>query len=81
MCLYASALDNQDLSDADLRVYRGKLQTTRYYFQWEQPEIDAQASLLKRMDSVTIDMQDEWFQGEGRVVAPSVLQATSPVPE
>ena len=61
MCLYASSLDNQDLSDADLNGYRGKLQTTRYYFQWELLEIDAQASLLKRMDSVTFDMQDEWF--------------------
>ncbi|PLW68735.1 acyl-CoA dehydrogenase [Pseudohalioglobus lutimaris] len=57
----ARALDNDGLSAADLNFYRGKLQATRYYFQWELPEIDAQASLLKRLDSVPLDMRDEWF--------------------
>jgi Acetyl-CoA dehydrogenase C-terminal like len=57
----ARALENDGLSAADLNFYRGKLQATRYYFQWELPEIDAQASLLKRLDSVPLDMRDEWF--------------------
>jgi butyryl-CoA dehydrogenase len=57
----ARALENEGLSDADSNFYQGKLQATRYYFQWELPEIEPQASLLKRLDSVPLDMQDEWF--------------------
>lgn len=47
--------------DSDSNFYKGKIHAARYHFQWELPEIAAQADLLKRFDSVPYDMQDEWF--------------------
>lgn len=41
--------------------YRGKLQTAQYYFQWELPEINAQAELLQAADPTCFEMQDAWF--------------------
>jgi len=41
--------------------YQGKLQTARYYFQWELPEINAQAKLLQAADPTCFEMQDAWF--------------------
>nr|MBP6298325.1 acyl-CoA dehydrogenase [Anaerolineae bacterium] len=45
----------------DQYFYLGKLQTARYYFQWELPKIASQAALLKRLDRIPLDMQDTWF--------------------
>lgn len=47
--------------ESDANFYHGKLQATRYYFQWELPEIEAQAQLLQRFDTAAFDMRDEWF--------------------
>jgi len=57
----AHGLNSAQLHASDSDFYNGKLQATRYYFQWELPEIYPQADLLKRFDTVPFDMQDEWF--------------------
>lgn len=41
--------------------YRGKLQAAQFYFDWELPAIEAQGELLRSGNSVTCDMQSEWF--------------------
>ena len=41
--------------------YCGKLQAMRYFFQWELPQIEAQCTLLARVDRSAFDMRDEWF--------------------
>ncbi len=41
--------------------YLGKLQAARYHFDWELPQIYAQAELLSSMNSVCFDMKEEWF--------------------
>ena len=46
-------------SDADF--YRGKLQAARYYIEWELPEIQHQANLLRGKSDVCLTMQDGWF--------------------
>ena len=51
----------QQPADDDKRFYQGKLQTARYYFQWELPEIGPQAELLEGFNSVTLDMKVDWF--------------------
>ncbi|MEL0192854.1 MAG: acyl-CoA dehydrogenase [Halieaceae bacterium] len=48
-------------ADNDRLFYRGKLQTARYYFEWELPEIEHQAKLLSGFNTVTLEMQPEWF--------------------
>jgi alkylation response protein AidB-like acyl-CoA dehydrogenase len=48
-------------ADNDHLFYRGKLQTARYYFEWELPEIEHQAKLLSGFNTVTLEMQPEWF--------------------
>jgi alkylation response protein AidB-like acyl-CoA dehydrogenase len=50
-----------ELHEDDLNFYQGKLQTARYYIQWELPEIKAQAELLERLDTVAFDMDGAWF--------------------
>jgi len=57
----SAALDKGESGENDENFYRGKLQATRYYFQWELPEIAPQAELLQRFDSAPQDMRDEWF--------------------
>jgi butyryl-CoA dehydrogenase len=56
-----AALDKGESGESNENFYRGKLQATRYYFQWELPEIAPQAELLQRFDSAPQDMRDEWF--------------------
>jgi butyryl-CoA dehydrogenase len=41
--------------------YRGKLQAARYYVSWELPATLPQFDLLAEVNSVPLDMQDEWF--------------------
>lgn len=41
--------------------YQGKLQTARYYLEWELPAIDGQSELLRSGNQICFDMRDEWF--------------------
>ena len=64
--LVASMRDGIDTLDDECRVrdqhfYQGKLQTARYYFRRELPDIAPQARLLKQMDRTALDMQGAWF--------------------
>lgn len=56
----AKALSN-DCSLEDQNFYQGKLQTARYFFEWELPQIAPQADLLKRLDRIPLEMKDAWF--------------------
>jgi len=55
------ALEAPGLHSEEIAFYQGKLQAARYYLQWELPETEVQADLLKRFDTIPYDMQDEWF--------------------
>ena len=50
-----------NLPREDMDFYRGKLQAARFYIEWELPEITPQISLLESGNSVTFDMQGDWF--------------------
>ena len=41
--------------------YRGKLQAARYHFEWELPQMHAQADLLDSLNRTPLDMREEWF--------------------
>jgi len=41
--------------------YLGKLQACRYFFDFELPRIGPQLDLLASLNTVTLDMRDEWF--------------------
>ncbi len=51
----------QNPSELDKHFYLGKLQAAKYHFEWELPEMQSQAELLKSLNSTPFDMQDEWF--------------------
>ncbi|MCG6656980.1 acyl-CoA dehydrogenase [Halomonas campisalis] len=57
----AQGLDRDDLAEADRDFYRGKLQATRYYLDWELPQINPQAELLLQGNRTCFDMHDAWF--------------------
>ena len=57
----ARGLENSSVHEADKNFYMGKLQATRFYIQWELPEIGPQADLLCRFDDVPFKMQADWF--------------------
>lgn len=42
--------------------YAGKVQTARYYFRWELPQVNAQFQLLRDLDRSAVDMLPDWFQ-------------------
>lgn len=48
-------------SAKDPDFYHGKLQACRYFYGWELPKIDAQLTILERLDTTTLDMRAEWF--------------------
>lgn len=50
-----------ELHPDEQNFYQGKLHTAQYYFQWELPEIKAQAELLQAADDTCLAMQDAWF--------------------
>lgn len=52
---------NSELHPDEQSFYQGKLHTAQYYFQWELPEIKAQAELLQATDDTCLAMQDAWF--------------------
>lgn len=45
----------------DRNFYEGKLHTARYYFDWELPQIEWQARLLRAANAVPFSMRDAWF--------------------
>ena len=55
------ALSGGNLATAERNYYSGKLQAANYYFNWELPQIQPQAELLMKLDTVPYDMRDEWF--------------------
>lgn len=57
----AEGLNRSDCHPSDQDFYHGKLQATRFYIEWELPEIGPQADLLKENNPVPFEMQDRWF--------------------
>jgi len=49
------------LHESDEHFYQGKLQAANYYIEWELPVVEQYAELLQAGNSVTFEMQDEWF--------------------
>lgn len=47
--------------EEDRNFYQGKLHTARYYFDWELPQIEWQARLLRAANAVPFAMRDSWF--------------------
>jgi hypothetical protein len=45
--------------DADF--YKGKLQACSFFFKWELPRVQPQLNLLESIDTIALDMRDEWF--------------------
>ena len=48
-------------SDEDICFYKGKLATARYFSEYELPKTISLAKRLMSADTVTIDMQPNWF--------------------
>ncbi len=59
--LAVNALGKDSIHEDDRRFYSGKLQAARYYLSWELPEINAQAELLRSLNSVPYEMQPDWY--------------------
>lgn len=59
--LAEQALANTTLHQSDKHFYLGKLQATRYFFDWELSQIGYHAELLTAGNTANFDMQDEWF--------------------
>ncbi len=60
----ATLADRALATDAGKRedaFYRGKLHAARYQMLWELPKTESDAALLQRLDTIPLDMQDEWF--------------------
>lgn len=47
--------------EADQNFYQGKLATMRYFYEYELVKVDSLVKRLQSTDSVTIDMQSDWF--------------------
>jgi butyryl-CoA dehydrogenase len=45
----------------DESFYRGKIHAARYYFAWELPQLEHQTRVLRALDAIPYDAQDEWF--------------------
>jgi peptide deformylase len=48
-------------SESERNFYRGKLHACRYFYQFELPKIVPQLSLLRALDTTTIEMRESWF--------------------
>ncbi len=57
----AAGLRRENIQSDDSHFYRGKLQAARYFMQWELPQIQPWATLLRERNCVCFDMQDVWF--------------------
>ncbi len=51
----------KDAHEADQNFYQGKLATMRYFYEYELVKVDSLVKRLQSTDSVTIDMQSDWF--------------------
>lgn len=49
------------LHELDRDFYLGKIQTARYFIEWELPQMLSQAQLLRTVNSVCFDMCPNWF--------------------
>ncbi|WP_064196121.1 MULTISPECIES: acyl-CoA dehydrogenase [Emticicia] len=47
--------------DTDQNFYQGKLATLRYFYEYELVKVDSLVKRLQSTDSVTIEMQADWF--------------------
>src|SRR5271165_1068007 len=52
---------SESASDADRAFYAGKLQAARYFIVWELPAAAPQLDLLAAVDTIPMEMRDEWF--------------------
>lgn len=50
-----------DAHEADQNFYQGKLATMRYFYEYELVKVDSLVKRLQSTDSVTIEMQSDWF--------------------
>ncbi|GAB1268039.1 acyl-CoA dehydrogenase [Aurantivibrio infirmus] len=57
----AKALASLREGNNDSQFYLGKIQAAKFFMQWELPQTQQQAELLKSFDPVPFDMKDEWF--------------------
>ncbi|RLQ22390.1 acyl-CoA dehydrogenase [Seongchinamella sediminis] len=57
----AGRLADSGLHPDEANFYQGKLQTARYYLEWELPEIGPQIALLRDGNTAAFDMQSDWF--------------------
>ncbi|WP_179405484.1 acyl-CoA dehydrogenase [Burkholderia guangdongensis] len=48
-------------NDDDVRFYRGKVQTCRWFFRHELPRMQPHHALLRRLDDTTLTMAPDWF--------------------
>ena len=48
-------------SEEDQQFLAGKLQTCKYFIEWELGEITTQAQLLTELNPTCLDMQETWF--------------------
>jgi len=47
--------------EADQSFYQGKMATMRYFYEYELVKVDSLVKRLQSTDSVTIEMQSDWF--------------------
>lgn len=50
-----------DAHETDQNFYQGKLATMRYFYEYELVKVDSLVKRLQSTDSVTIEMQSDWF--------------------
>ncbi len=51
----------KDAHEADQNFYQGKIATMRYFYEYELVKVDSLVKRLQSTDSVTIEMQSDWF--------------------
>jgi len=49
-------------SEGDENFYQGKLQTFRYFFEYELPKIEGLGRTLQSADDLTMNMKEAWFE-------------------
>lgn len=59
-CVAARKLEGEASGDEE-NFLQGKLQATKYIFEWDLPQIQAQADLLTEVNPTCYEMKDAWF--------------------
>ncbi|MFO1349816.1 MAG: acyl-CoA dehydrogenase [Gammaproteobacteria bacterium] len=54
-------LAGDPLDPAEIAFYRGKLKACQYFIDWELPQTEQQAALLRNLDTTCLDMEPAWF--------------------